>query len=282
MCASKTRLRLAPLPVAITILACIVGGSAAPVFAHEDGPLAFDDRFSFRLASYSVQNADTDILVADSDTGIGVAYSFRDDFGGEDSVTVPRLDLGYRFTDRHRIDFAYFNIDRSGREVLKLEVDLDDQTYTIGETLVTDIEYEVLRFSYGYSFYRSAMVELGVSAGLHFTTYDFDYRLADGTQDDSVDATGPLPMFGFRLSYAMTPKWSLHYLAEAFYINVDDTYEGSFTTSEVDIEYRFNNYFTLGAGISRFSTDLEADDSDWKGSIVDSHRGILAYATFYL
>ena len=117
---------------------------------------------------------------------------------------------------------------------------------------------------------------------MHFTTYDFDYRLEDGSQDDSADATGPLPMFGIRLSYAMTPKWALHYVSEAFYFEIEDVYKGSFTISELDVEYRFNNYFTLGAGISRFSTDLEADDSDWKGGITDSHRGLLAYAKFYL
>ena len=279
------RSEIGPVPglgLAICVLmAALTCGVATPA-AAQGGPLAFDDKFMFRIASYSVQNADTDILVANSDTGVGVAYSFRDDFGGEDSVTVPRIDLYYRFNDRHRVGFSSFEIDRDGREVLKLEVELDDQTYAVGDTLVTDIEYQVLRFAYGYSFYRSERVELGVSAGLHFTSYDFEYQLEDDSRDDSADATGPLPMFGFLLSYAMTPKWALHYLAEAFYIEIDNAYKGSFTISEIDVEYRFNNYFTLGAGVSRFSTDLEADDSGWKGGIVDSHRGLLAYAKFYL
>lgn len=266
-----------------SILAAIgLAGVLATPAAAQDGPLAFDDKFFFRIASYSVQNADTDILVADSDTGIGVAYSFRDDFGGEDSVTIPRIDLSYRFDEKHRLDFSTFEIDRDGREVLRLDVDLGDQSYTIGETLVTDINYQVLRLAYGYSFYRSDRVELGISAGLHLTSYEFDYRLGDGTRDDSVDATGPLPMFGFRMGYALTPDWSIQYLAEAFYIEIDDVYKGSFTISEIDIEYRFSKFFTLGGGISRFSTDLDADDSDWKGSIVDSHRGLLAYAKFFL
>jgi hypothetical protein len=275
------RIRATRAATVFTLLALMASGFL-PAAAAEGAPLAFNDKFTFRIASYSVQNADTSILVADSGTGIGVAYSFKDDFGGEDSTTIPRIDAAYRFNDAHRLDFTTFAIDRSGRRVLKLEVDLDDQSYAIGDTFVSDINYEVYRIAYGYSFYRTDRVELGISAGLHLTTYEFDYELADGSKDDSVDATGPLPMFGFRLSYAMTPKWSMHYLAEAFYIEIDDAYKGSFTTSEVDIEYRFNRTFTLGAGIARFSTDLEADDSDWKGKIVDSHRGLLAYASFYL
>ena len=266
---------------ALVLFASLIVGSI-PVVAAENPPLAFTDKIMFRIASYSVDNADTDILVADSGTGIGVAYSFNNDLGGEDSVTVPRIDAYYRFNDAHRIDFTTFEIDRSGREILALEVDFDDQTYSIGDTLVTDIDYQLLKLAYGYSFYRSDRLELGIIAGLHITTYDFEYELADGTEKESVDATGPLPMFGLFLSYALTPKWSLHYTTEAFYIKVDDVYDGSFTASEIDIEYRFNRYFSLGAGISRFSTDLSADDSDWKGGITDTHRGMLAYASFYL
>ena len=270
-----------PSVAAILSLAVLATGFSSSGAAQGEN-LAFDDKFTLRVASYSVQNADTDILVADSDTGIGVAYSFRDDFGGDESVTVPRIDVSYRFNDAHRLDFATFDIDRSGREVLLLEVDLDDQTYAIGDTLVTDLDYQVFRVSYGYSFYRSDRVELAISAGLHLTNYDFSYQLADGSKDDSVDATGPLPMFGMRVSYALTPRWGVHFLSEAFYFEIDDAYKGSFTISELDIEYRFNNYFTLGAGISRFSTDLDADDSDWKGSITDTHRGLLIYGSFHL
>lgn len=263
------------------LILSLASGIVLPA-AAADGPLAFDDKFKLRIASYSVQNADTDILVADSDTGIGVAYSFTDDFGGDDKATVPRIDAYYRFSDAHRIDFSTFEIDRDGRQVLQLDVDLDDQTYNIGDTLVSDITYELFKVAYGYSFHRTDRIELGVSAGLHITGYEFDYELADGSQAESVDATGPLPMFGLFLSYAMTPKWSLHFITETFYIEIDDAFEGSFTSSEIDVEYRFNEYFTLGAGFARFGSDLKADDSDWKGGIADNYRGLLFYASFYL
>jgi hypothetical protein len=89
-------------------------------------------------------------------------------------------------------------------------------------------------------------------------------------------------MFGLFLSYAMTPKWSLHFVTETFYIEIDDAFEGSFTSSEIDVEYRFNEYFTLGGGFARFGSDLKADDSDWKGGIADNYRGLLFYASFHL
>ena len=261
----------------LALLATPVVGTAA-----ESGKLAFAETFMIRLASYSVDNADTQIAVANSNSGFGAGYSFNRDLGGDDSVTIPRLDMHYRFNERHRIEFSNFSFKRDGRKVLEIDVDLEDLTFNVGETLVTDIEYELFKIGYAYTFFHSDRVELSVGAGLNVTSYDFDYALSDGSRGDSADATGPLPMFGFRMSYLINPNWSLHYVSESFYIEIDDAYDGSFTNNEIDIQYRFAESFVLGAGITRFSTDLTADDSNWKGKIVDSHRGILVYAGYYL
>ena len=266
--------------IACLLLALLTAPLAG--IAAEHGNLAFADKFMIRLSSYSVQNADTQLAVANSGSGIGLGYSYNDDLGGDDSVTIPRLDLYYRFNERHRIDFSVFSFKRDGRKILQIDVDLGDQTFSIGETLETDIEYNLFKIGYGYTFFHSDRVELSFGAGLNVTSYDFTYQLADGTEDGSADASGPLPMFGFRMSYAINPQWSLHYISEAFYVELDDALKGSFTSSELDIQYRFANSVVVGAGITRFSTDLSADDSDWKGKIVDSHRGLLVYASYYL
>lgn len=249
---------------------------------EHDGDLAFPQKFMFRIASYSVQDADTNLAVASSSSGVGVGYSFTDDLGGEDSVTIPRIDAYYRFNDRHQIIFTAFTYKLDGRKVLDIDVDLEDESFQVGQTLVSDIRYSLIKVAYGYSFYRTDRVELGVSAGLNINSHEFDFELADGSQGSSSDVSAPLPMFGFRMSYMMTPKWSLHYVTEAFYIRIDDALAGSFTTTELDIQYHFNPKFALGAGLSRHSTNLKADDSDWKGRIADSHRGLLVYASLYL
>ncbi len=243
--------------------------------------VAFPERFMIRIGSYSVQDADTDIAVGSSGGGnIGTSFSFAKDLGGDESATVPRIDLYYRFNDRHRIDFSHFSYDRGGRELLELEVSFEDETFAIGDTLVTDIEYDLFKIAYGYSFYHSDRVELGFTAGFNITSYSFEYERDDGTDADDADATGPLPMFGLRISYAISPRWSLHYLAEAFYIELGDELSGAFTTNELNIQYRFGEGFVLGAGLSRFSTDLEADDSEWRGRIADSHNGVLVYGGY--
>lgn len=250
-----------------------------PSAAAEDGLLA--ENFMIRLASYSVENADTDMTVL-SDDNIGTGFSYADDLGGDTRTIVPRLDMYYRFNDRHRIEFSNFKYERDGRQLLAIDIDIENQTYSIGETVVSDITYELLKIGYAYSFYHSTEVELSFTAGLNITSYDFNFELAGGSRADSSRVNAPMPMFGLRMSYAINPRWSVHYLAETFFIEVGDSLEGAFLAYELDLQYRFSNNFTLGFGFSRFSMDLDANDDDWNGKIADSHRGVLLFASYYI
>lgn len=253
--------------------------TTSPAVAEEK--YAFSEKFMFRLSSYSVENADTDIAVQ-NEQGIGTNVSFAKDLGGESSVTIPRIDAFYRFNESHRIDFASFKIERDGRRQLRIDIDWDDQSYSIGETVVSDISYELLKIGYGYSFYHSHNVELGFTAGFNITSYEFNYQLDDGSQADSSDVTAPLPMFGLRMAYAITPKWSIHYLSETFFIEIGDELEGVFQNFELDLQYKAHKNFMLGMGVTRLSIDLEANDEEWRGRIADSHQGILLYLGYQL
>lgn len=243
--------------------------------------VAFPETFSFRLASYSVVDADTDITVL-TDQGLGTGVSFADDLGGDTSVTIPRLDLYYRFNNRHRIDLSSYGIDRAGRKRLQIDVEFEDQTYSVGDTVISDISYELFKIGYIYSFYHSSVVELGVSAGVNLTSYDFNYELENGSDAGSSSASAPLPMFGLRMSYAINRKWSIHYLSETFFIELGDELEGALLNYELDLRYRLDKDFMFGLGFTRVSIDLSANDEDWKGRIVDKHRAVLLYASYYL
>lgn len=243
------------------------------------GP-AFSETFVIRLSSYYISDADTDLTVLSSDN-LGTGFNFVDDLGGDDSVTVPRLDGYYRFNDVHRIEFSSFRIERDGRNQLAINIDIGDESYNVGETVVSSVVYELFKIGYAYSFYRSEQVELAFTAGLNMTEYEFDYELADGSSADTSDASGPLPMFGVRVAYAINSKWSLHYLSEVLFIETSEA-EGSFQTYELDIRYRVNNRFMLGAGVLRSSIDVTAKNAEWDGRIADTYEGYLLSGIFYM
>ena len=153
--------------------------------------------------------------------------------------------------------------------------------YSVNETVISEIKYSLFKLGYAYSFYHSPSVELSLTAGLNITEYDFKYSLDDGSRASSNGASAPLPMFGLSMGYAINSNWSVHYVSEAFIIDIDDKFKGTLLSYELDLEYKFDNKLAIGAGLVRSSTDLQVKASDWRGGIVDSYRGILIYGAYY-
>ena len=106
-CAGVRRLyqAVSTLCVALLLNLEVMNGAAAETAARA----AFSERFVMRLSSYYISDADTDLTVLSSDN-IGAGFNFVDDLGGDDSLTIPRLDGYYRFNDAHRIEFSSFNV----------------------------------------------------------------------------------------------------------------------------------------------------------------------------
>jgi len=246
----------------------------------EKKSVAFPDKFMLRIGSYFVDKATTNITIL-SNAGIGSGINFKDDLGGKDTDSIPRIDAYYRFNNRHRMDFTSFNVERPGSKTLTVDLTIGDETYNATETLTSKIKYTLYKLGYAYSFYHSADVELSLLAGLSFTTYDISYSLEDGSRADTSDVTAPLPTIGLSMGYKISPNWSVHYKSESFFIELDDAIKGALLTYELDIEYKLFNNFAIGAGVSRLSTNVDIKKDNWKGSIEDSHRGFLLYGTLY-
>lgn len=251
-------------------------------FAEENDELtvAFPDTWMIRLGAYIVDGSNTQFSVA-SDIGLGASIDYQKDLGGEDGDSIPRIDAYYRFNERHRIDFTSFSIDRQGQRTLAIDIDIGDDNFVIGETLDSEIKYTLYRVGYGYSFYHSPKVELTLTAGLNITEYDLKFALDDGSKAESAGVTVPLPVIGLRMGYAITPKWNVRYVSEAFFIDFDDSFRGAILNFELNTEYKIFKHFALGIGLARIGVNAEVDDDDWRGEVTDSYRGYNIFGTFY-
>lgn len=249
--------------------------------ADDEAPVyAFPDAWKIRMGAYVVDGSDTKFS-ASPFGGAGIIIDYQKDLGGEDGDTIPRIDAHYRFNERHRIDFTAFSIDRKGTRTLTIDATIEGKEYQVGETIDSQIKYTLYRLGYGYSFYHSPKVELTLTAGLNITSYDLNFALEDGSNAESAGVTVPLPVFGLRMGYAITPKWSVNYVSEAFFIELDDSFRGSILNYELNTEYRLFKNFALGVGFARIGVDAEIDDDDWRGTVTDAYRGYNIFGTFY-
>lgn len=259
----------------------IVTSNAVAAEAEKDAAVyAFPDKWMLRAGAYIIDGSDTQFSVV-GEAGLGTVIDYSRDLGGESRDTIPRIDAYYRFNPRHRIDFTSFSIDRAGSRTLSIDVTIDGEDYNVSETINSDIKYTLYRLGYGYSFYHSSKTELTLTAGLNFTSYDLKFENSAGDKSSAADVTAPLPMFGLRMGYAITPKWSVHYVSEAFFIEIEDTIKGAMINYELSTEYKLFKHFAIGAGLARLGTSVEVDDDNWKGKVSDSYRGYTIFGTFY-
>ena len=269
-----------PLVTAVT-LCCLISGNVSAA-EEETTTFAFPDKYMIRLGGYIVDGANTTFSVTSDIGGLGTVIDYSRDLGGDSRDTIPRIDAYYRFNERHRIDFTSFSIDRSGTRAIAIDPPLviGDETYS-GTTVNSDLKYTLYKLGYAYSFYHSSRVELSISAGLNFTEYEFSINDDSGANAETAGFTAPLPMFGLRMGYAITPKWSVNYVAESFFVDFEDKVRGALINYELNTEYKVLKNLALGAGLARIGSAVEINDDDWVGSMSDSYRGYTLFATLY-
>ncbi|UCB55820.1 MAG: hypothetical protein JSW45_04640 [Thiotrichales bacterium] len=274
--------RIAKSAMMLCAVSAIPVLSAGTAYAEEEPVVAFPDEWMFRLGAYVVDDAKTTVSINSDLGGLGTVIDYSRDLGGEDSDTIPRIDAYYRFNPRHRIDFTSFTIDRKGERTIAIDppLQIGDETFS-GETIRSDIKYTLYRLGYQYSFYHSPKVELGVSVGLNVTSYDLKFESASGGKAENAGLTVPLPVFGLRMGYAITPKWYVRYVSEAFFIDIEDTFRGALLNYELNTEYKIFKHFAVGIGLARLGISAEVDDDDWRGKVTDSYAGYTLFGTFY-
>ncbi|MDX2486540.1 MAG: hypothetical protein QNL03_03475 [Gammaproteobacteria bacterium] len=270
------------VPVATIVIASGILSGSAIAAEEEAAAVAFPDTWMIRLGAYIVDGSDTQFSVSSDIGGLGTVIDYNRDLGGDSRATIPRIDAYYRFNPRHRINFTSFSIDRKGSRTLAIDppITIDGVDYS-GGTINSDIKYTLYKLGYAYSFYHSSKVELSITAGLNITTYDFEFSDATGAKASSAGVTAPLPMLGLRMGYAITPKWSVNYVAESFFIDFEDKLRGALINYELNTEYKLFKHFAIGAGFARIGSSLEVNADDWKGSVSDSYRGYTVFGTFY-
>jgi hypothetical protein len=213
--------------------------------------------------------------------GVGVDINLDEALGIKTSDSVFRVDAGFRFgsTQRHRIDFTWFDLTQSGSKTLDQDITVGDTTFPAGTAANSEYTLAFYNVRYSYSFILDERVDFALSAGLHITDVGLSVEAAGlGTAGDSV--TAPLPVVGGRLDVALTPRWFLRTSLEALYVEFSN-FRGLLTDMILATEYRIWDHFALGLGLNAVRMGLEVEDQsaglDFNGSVTSTFVGLMIY-----
>jgi len=249
---------------------------ASAVLAAEPG----SERVAIALGAF-ITDRDTEGRL-DSDTlGQGTVINFEDDLGLDSSQTVVRMDGYYRFNPRHSFNFAIYDLSRDATGTIDQTIQFGDEIFDVNATISSEFDLMILKLGYSYSFLLRDSGRLAVTGGLHALSIDTALSEPNTGQFESDDLTAPLPVIGLRGNYLLTPRLVLRGSGELFGIEFDDV-DGSLFDFYIGLDYHFHDNFAVGLGYNNVSLDVDAQGSEFSGSLDWEYDGFLLNFLFLL
>ena len=216
--------------------------------------------------------------------GLGAELDLEDDLDLKEDVSSYRIDVEWRFFDRHRLNFTFFDLSRDATSTLTKDISIPTTPPTdfmIGDTVDSLWDWKVYAVSYTWSFLQTNKYEVGLNIGAQITDIAIGIRTFGGAVEEFEAVTAPLPVLGFTGAYAFTPKLILRSNVGGFYLAIDD-FEGSLVNFDLDLEYNMWKYMGFGIGYNFFRLDLDIEADNFNGSAKYQYNGFKAFIKFYL
>lgn len=257
----------------------------APVIAA-DAPSLLDDSWYLALGSF-VLNSDTEVKL-NGDTQVGTDLDWENTFG-DDDLTRFRIDGQWRFAERHKVRFMWFNSSRSEAATIDQDIEWGDETFPVNARVKGEFDFDIYELAYEYSFLRRENYELNASIGLHYTELSASLAArasssggtltADIKEEASVGA--PLPVIGLRGLWKLPRDFWLDAHAQFFALSIDE-YDGNIQDYKVMLTWQPKKWLGIGLGYNQFSVDVDVDADRFNGSLDWTYRGpMLAYSAVF-
>ena len=246
-----------------------------PVLAEDNNRWMTEDRIRLSLGGY-FPKFDSEVQISNDRFGIGTKVNLEDDLGLDDSGTSLRVEGHYRFSAKHRLMYSVFDMSRDATTVLDRTLIIDDKIYLKGSTVTSDFSAQFFRLLYGYSFYQTDKIDIAFSAGVVGLKIDSTVESSiSGTEKN--DEFLPLPVFGFRSNYVLSPNFLFKAGIDYFEISESDV-EAQVIDWNLAIEYTL--WKKTGIGLAYGSFSVEGEDIEDNDSADFDVEGVFVYAKF--
>ena len=259
-----------------------------PVSSHAADNTTYNrpwEKFSIQAGAFF---AALDDKVTVGGEGTGVAIDVEQVLGLNTHNTVFRVGGLYRFGEerRHRVDLQYFYFNRDANTAIGQDILVDNVIIAAGTNVDTTFNFQILKAAYSYSFFQDDRMDLAASIGLFVMPIKFELSAPGlGSDQGNFNFTAPLPVFGLRGDFAITPRWFLRSSIEFFYLEYK-TFSGGLMDANFAVEYKPWKNWAFGFGMENFKIRLVAEDKDYpsvdfQGEAKVQYMGAQLYAKYF-
>lgn len=231
------------------------------------------------IGHFSVLQSDSSMALKDADINSGIAVSITDALGLDFDHDITRLTLRYRFNPAHGVSLSWFDNESSADWHINNDfVNNANNSANDMSSLSIDINYDITKFSYDWSFYHSEKIEVFTMLGINimYIGLDYDVDVRQSSLGRKTSGRAPLPAFGLSMNYRVNEYFYWHIKNEIFAINIDDI-TGSYSNFTVGGEFTVWDHLGLGLAIYNENIDIEEKNP---GSILDYSNNFYAFNVY--
>jgi hypothetical protein len=246
-------------------------------------PMApYEESLSIELGG--IVNRFNSSVRVDGQTGRGSVIDLENN-GLDRNLSTFEGALTWRFARRHRLDFQYYEADRSGSRTYSTSIDIGDQSFPLGASVSVDAKTQFGSMSYRYSFVQQPDFEAAVVLGIYGgkVRYDIDAVGTSGGVQRSYHVTRstslPLPMLGLSADWHLDRRWKLSGTLQGIAAEVGDV-DGQAFVASASLDYMVSRNF--GLGVRYAYADVEADiaKSSFLGNVNWTSNSVSLYGRF--
>jgi hypothetical protein len=237
-----------------------------------------DERFSASLGVF-ITDRNSETSIDGSASNEGTEVDLEGDLGLDPSNTVFRIDAYFKFNERHRFDFSWFDLSREATKQIQRDIEWNDTVFPIDTTLESNFDLDIYKAAYTWSFLRRDRGFLGATVGVY--VMDFTTMLEGDLIGlrEVADITAPLPVFGLRGEYDLSERWSFRGSAEVFVFEYED-WDGNLLDVYLGLDYQLFEKVALGVGVNGVTMDLAVSRQFFSGDVDWGYAGALLFLKF--
>lgn len=263
---------------AVAALVCLGGALLAPAAVADDFNL-ITAKANVSLGTFLNSN-DLKIRVDGEVEDVpGTTVDWKNTFGGGEKNRF-RLDGVWRFTARHHLRVLVTDYSLSQTETLDEDVQWGDDLILAGSSATGKIGFSVAEVAYEYAFKHSESMELAVTAGVHYTTFEAKLTAdvqtpgggVGGTLGGKASVDAPLPVFGARGMWRLGGDFYLDAMVQWFALSIDQ-YSGQIINYRAAAIWQPRQWVGIGVGYDSFNVDVDVKKDSFTGTMDWTYQG---------
>ncbi len=234
-------------------------------------------------AGFFVPVNNTSIAVGIQGGANGTEVDFERDLGFNKNSATFMAAFQWRVSRRSRVNFNYYNINRSSSHTLNKDIIFKDDTFHSGSTTSSFFNTAIYQVSYGYALISKPKFEAGLMIGAHVVGLNTGIGIngPNGalTKNSDFRITAPLPDLGIWGGYAITDRFAVNLEGDYLSLTVNE-YTGSILAYNVYFTYKILKELDVSLGYTGLNCKLDVVKEHANGHFKWGYNGPSLSASF--